>query len=343
MKMCNALLALACSSLTSLSCQADCNPTFEHGSGGLTSGRLVYQSRDTQSVEDPSTLYLYDFSQKQRQILSWPGLSRARNAHFSTGGQWIVFTAVFRADRGNPFNIFAAKLGGFRANNLSRLTHAADQRSEDANFSFDGSLIVYKKTGDLWIMRVVLHDDGTVEVSENVQLTTGGADDGSYREASAPFLAVGNDYIVFFRGGGANYPEQLYVLPMDPNTLMPGTEFPISKDLDAWEYYPVLTESGALYYARHLNSDLHDQIWLRSPNYSFDPVHLPTNDCSAENADPAPVQGNRFIFSYKSGNSDVRYKLRLGDSATGKVWDFSNNHQLNHTRWDLQGASYTPR
>lgn len=328
-----AILALGLSVAAALPCVADCvSPVVHDGSGGLVVGRVVYHNRNTGDLDDPSRLHIYDFAAKTRADLSWSGITRARNAHFSPDGRWITFTAVFDG----AFNVFVWDTS-LPASAPVDLT-LGGTRSEDSKFSFDGNWIVYKRAGDVH----ALHMDFTagVTVLEDKALTTGGALDGSYAEASAPFLANHNAYVVFSRGSdGTAAPSQLSALTLAHGTLDPLTETAIAKDSDAIEYYPILRKAGALFYARHVFGDPHDQIWLRSPDYTAAAVRLATNDCSHDNSDPAPVGTNTFIFS---NDASGRYLLYLGNAVTGKVWNFSDDPLLDGPVHDLEGASYTP-
>jgi hypothetical protein len=219
------------------------------------------------------------------------------------------------------------------------LTKSHD-RSEDAQFSFDGRWIAYKRNGDIHVMRVVL--DSGRPVREDKTLTFGNQQlDGSYEEASAPFLAAHEKYVVFFRGSKKpDFPMRLSALPLAPKTLDPGSEIIIAKDADAFEYYPVLKKSDALFYARHTSSDLNDQVWLRSPDYATAPLRLPLNDCLHNNSDPALVETQKLIFSNNAVQG--RYLLYIGNYKTGVVWNFSNHPKIEAPDYDLEGANYTP-
>ena len=314
-------------------CAASCvSPVVQNGSGGLAGGRVVYQDRNPSNMNDPSHLHIYDFVAQSRSDLSWPGISRARNAYFSPDGRWLTFTAVFN----NAFNVFLWDTSNPSSSPVD-LTPGGT-RSEDAKFSFDGNWIVYKRAGDIHALQMDLSVSTTP--LQDKALTTGGALDGSYAEASAPVLANHNAYVVFSRGSdGTTAPSQLSVLTLAHGTLDPLVETPIAKDADAIEYYPILRKGNALFYARHTFSAAQDQIYLRSPDYTAAPVRLATNDCTNDNSDPAVVGTNAFIFS---NDASGRYLLYLGNAATGKVWNFSDNPLLNAPRHDLEGADYTP-
>lgn len=328
------LIMSVCMLSLSLPCAATCvSPAIHNGSGGLDSGRVVYQDRDPNDVNDPSRLHIYNFAGQTRADLSWSGISRARNGYFSPDGRWIVFTAVSATY--DAFNIFIWDTSSPTSAPVDLTPSTA--RNEDAKFSFDGNWIVYKHDGDIHILHMEF--TGGITVLEDKVLTTGGALNGSYAEASAPVLAKYNKYVVFSRGSdGPTAPYRLSVLPLAHGTLDPLVETTIAKDADAVEYYPILRKNNELLYARHTLTSHADQIQLRSPDHTASAVALPTNTCTRDNSDPAPVGTNTFIFSNDAGG---RYLLYLGNEMTGKVWNFSNNPLLNAPLHDLEGASYT--
>jgi Tol biopolymer transport system component len=329
------MLALGLSFAAALPCAASCvSPVIHNGSDGLVGGRVVYQDRDTTDLADPSYLHIYDFAAKTRADPSWSGISRPRNGYFSPDGRWIVFTAVSATY--NAFNVFVWDTT-MPASAPVDLTPGT-ARSEDAKFSFDGNWIAYKRAGDIH----ALHMDftGGVTVLADKALTTGGALDGSYAEASAPILAFRNRYVVFSRGSdGPSAPYRLSVLTLAHGTLDPLVETAIAKDSDAIEYYPILRKNDELFYARHTLSSAADRIQLRAPDYTAPPTALATNDCGSDNSDPAPAGTKTFIFS---NDANGRYLLHLGNESTGKVWNFSDNPLLNAPLHDLEGSSYTP-
>lgn len=341
MKLVSALMFL---SLTvTLPAAAQCAAPFVREGLPIKSGHLAYQSRNT--ADESSSLYLFDFAGGTLDEISgnWTGISKARNPDFSPDGRWIAFMAVQSGDPNAPFDVFVWDRDNPGAQPVN-LTNG-DGVSEDPKFSFDGKLVVYKHSGDIWLMRLTFDEEGNIVGDVKSYLTQGGTRNGDYTEASAPVLALHDTYVIFFRGTakkGTKYPAKLYMLRIDPKTLAPkGRDRRIAPD--GIQYYPILRQTGALFYARHIARDLHDQVWARMPDYKGTAGALHTNICGSDNSDPEPVSTRLLFFSVHPPCDDsdtCRYTLYLGNYLTGEVWPMADS-PINTPPYDLEGSSYT--
>ncbi|MEK8029812.1 hypothetical protein AACH06_03170 [Ideonella sp. DXS29W] len=287
-------------------------------------GRLVFHSYVSYG-DGGSRLFLYDFAAKTLTRLdsaAW-NITDPMNAHFSPDGKRLVFMG---RQLGN-WHVFVWTPGSPQA--PVNLTSSLGGRNEDPKYSFDGTQLVIKHEGDLYLGQWAT--DGQSVVSWQAITTDGWA-----TEESMPYLTPSGKYLFFVAGTGAS----MRIRRMDMATKKT-TTFSTPPD-GAHEYYPVVRDYSTYFYTRTLANTGNDQI-LRHPigQATGKPEVLALNDCDRDNSDAAPVDEDLLAFS--SDAYDSTYELVIGDLRNGKVWRIAPGLISGSDGRNKLGANYTAR
>jgi len=314
-------------------------------------GRMVYTvCTACNTMQESRALYLFDFhavSTCTTPVLvptaAW-SLTGPVSPHFSPDGQAIIFSAV--EPTGTEHDLYYWKIGDEWVTNL---TPAAPgtlglNRSEDPNFTPDGSSIVWKHTDNnsntsLYLASLNFDGSGRPSVGAPTALATGMH--GSPSEISGPVVTSDGAHVYVFTGSGDN--RLVQGAPIGGGGV--GLAYPQNLS-ESYAYYPVINRtSGVLTYVAGGTSDQIKYFPGGQAN-TFPQAGTATawagNDAGADNSDPTFIDGDYFIFSHDKnagGNSD--YDLYVGQLSTGQKWDL-NVLGVNFPGAAMISADYTP-
>jgi Tol biopolymer transport system component len=296
-------------------------------------GRLVYQSVNP-TTGNSRNIYLYDFTQpsvapKAIVRAAWH-LNQPLNPVFSPDGKGVLFSALNNGAGARDLYYWAVGSSGAPV----KLTNAttATQPEEDAKFSADGKRVVWKHDYNIVVASIQFDSGGRPSLSTPAYLVNGVQSSPS--EPSGPVFSPLGNYIYFFTGSTrAGFIEQLARYNFSTQAIENPFSTPQDKTLQY--YYPADPDSYDFIYVRWDSADSktgqHDKIF-RYSSISNSTNEWNANDCTAENADPAVVNDDLFVYSRKNSG---KYRLILGQFSTGLSWELGN------LKGDLQGANYT--
>jgi uncharacterized repeat protein (TIGR02543 family) len=316
-------------------------------------GRMVYEDFGGPVPNDPGAIYIYDFLSANTCTMpaliptASMGLSAPTNPVFSPDGQAIVFSAV--APFGGPTgpslqrHIYYWAIGAAYPRNLT--LSMGNQRFEDVKFSPDGAFMMWKQAGDgvssggIWKANFGFDPSGEPQLTNPVQLVTGIRN--SATEASGPTFSPDANHIYYFTGSGSFPPQQIEQYSLAGQTS--GLAFSPQSSLNYY-YYPVVdfTSGKLLYVGAPIGG--RDKIFYFPNANAIDAMSIPTTfnagDTGSDDSDPAPVDGDHFIYSRDNNTGNSSYALYLGQLSTGMSWSLSPLN-INVPNTSLRGATYT--
>jgi subtilisin-like proprotein convertase family protein len=242
-------------------------------------------------------------------------VQNAMNPHFSPDGAALVFMAL---PAGVPRSLSFLEVYSLdlATSTLTRLT-SNSVADEDPKYSPDGSMIVWKRQGQVWAMNA----DGTTPT----QLTF------TADEKSGPNYSPDGSRIVYWSQAGSNAD----VWWMSSNGSGPGE---IVGNANIQDYYPIYRDADNILYSRwESSSDRHDKIY----NYdigSGTSSRLALNAAGVEDADAAPVNASNLVFCSTRGGGEGSYDIYVGRYDNDVVYSLP---AANSTHKDL-GPSYSP-
>lgn len=289
----------------------------------VLTGQLAFESCNNVSCES-SAIYLSDLHGPPVRIVQdgW-GIGRALNPVFSPAGDALLFFGVNTTRRRKQYDLYYWPIGSDAPATLTT-PQANDQ---DPKFSADAKHVVWKR--DFGISTAVLSFDGGIPSLSRRKIRVVGFR-GTASEASGPVFGAGAGKIYYFTGHGLD--EKLMVFdPVNASRYLfepqpDGTPF----------YYPVELDAHTLLYVSHPQDSAHDKIYRFSKAAGMS-TGWNLADCGADNSDPAPVDGDLFVYSRNPGD---RYTLYLGQFSTGYSWSLDSLH-LNGDTGNRKGANYT--
>jgi Tol biopolymer transport system component len=292
----------------------------------LNSGTVFYHTYNTYG-DGTGRLFQYDLGTRAKTQIDRPewGIRDPINAFPHPWAEAITFMGV----KNDNWNVFIHKLGS-TAEPLN-ITAALGGRNEDPKFSRDGSKIVIKHEGDIYMADVDSDENNNLVVSPWRAVTN----DGFGVEDSMPYFSADGKYIFFIQGASTNM--RLYRIKTDGT----GKTLWQAPPAGQRDYYPVVRGASNLLFTRSLNSGI-DQIVQTSTTRALAPATtVSMNECTANNSDAARSSGSYIIFS-STGYNFGRYGLMVGDISTGAVWRFPITSVNINDGTEKLGASYLP-
>ena len=297
-----------------------------------TTGRLVYHSYSGYLAApvdaDDGHIFLFRLPDGTlRRLTQGLPVQNAMNPYFAPDGSRIVFMAI---PQGQPRedDLLEIFLYDLAQEILTRLTTNSIP-DEDAKFSPDGQRIVFKRSGQIWIMNA----DG----SGAAQLTS------SAREKSGPCFSPDGSRIVFW------YDSQSTA---DLGWMLanaPGSDTVLFVDTNYQNMYPIYRDADTILYSRWETADPDPE----PPNPSDDVFSysistgvqtrlgsIQFNLADTEDADAFPVQSDLVGYSSTRDVAGAKggYDIYLGNPQTDVVYQLGEMNSLHH---DL-GGCYCP-
>lgn len=327
------ILLAAASSLFVQPSLAQCGLHLHGGGLPPLGGRAVFQSCDTVDC-DASDLYTFDFSNNsiaEIDMSSTP-LRVPLNPVFSPDGSALVFSAVtVDAPAVHRLYYWTLATGDFVA-----LT-AATNRSEDAKFSPDGNHLVWKQDFGIETADFSVAANGKPRLSHRKTVVTG--TNGEPDEASAPVYSTDQSRIYYYTG--SRFTEPTYYPKIQQYIPGQGSSLAFDRQKKNIQYYyPADLSAQYLLFVSWLNAgNQHDKIFVYSKSDGSRRA-LNKKDCDAENSDPAPVDGDYYLFSRLGPDGGDRYVFYLGQATTGFVRSLVT-FAINNVPGFLLGANYS--
>ena len=348
------LAALACSTTAGVAAAQSC-PVSASNTRPTLPGRLVFEDYWDSPLQ--SNVYLYDFAGAndtttpfELPIGSW-GLAVATNPVFSPDGQAVVFSARPASDTtsGRSDLYYWVISNATPSPSPYQITDSGPGiANEDVKFSPDGTLIAWKQStvsGSVYPQNIVIghfsFDDFGAPVINNTRTVASG-NLSSASEKSAPVFSANGGKVYYFVGSRHFPPEQIGVVGVDGGAS--GTAFS-PQPTDHYFYYPIVDDAGGqLFYTSGALSGPNagfDHLFVEPDSNNVTGAGMAWNTCDTmlDDSDPAPVDGDYFIFSrdHSGGNGD--YELFLGQLSTGKIWSLAAG--VNAVAGSLRGSNYT--
>ncbi|MCK4304505.1 MAG: PD40 domain-containing protein, partial [Candidatus Eisenbacteria sp.] len=275
-------------------------------------------------------MFVYDCGADslQNMTASLP-LVNAMNPHFSPDGARLVFMAVPEAKAGDTeydstegywhrkrtnLDIYVLDLSD---GSLVNLTPNSGIIDEDPKFSPDGSLIVWKREGQIWKMNV----DGT----SLTQLTS------TADEKSGPNYSPDGSKIVYWSDVGSS--ADIWRI----NANGSGASILVA-NANLQDYYPIYRNNNNVLYSRwESTSDHHDKVYNVEVSSGVS-MRLAVNVTGVEDADAAPVDTIYLLLSSKRAGGKGSYDVFVARYDNGGTYTLED---ANSTHKDL-GACYSP-
>ena len=273
-------------------------------------GRIVYHSYSdymaTPVDNIDGNIFIYQLNNNSLKNLtnSFP-IENSMNPHFSSDGSKITFMAIPSGTtrNRNSLEIYVLDISDFT---LTRITNNSVP-DEDPKFFPDGSLIIWKKSGQIW----QIDSDGT----NPIQLTT------TSDEKSGPNYSPDGSKIVYWSSDGGNAD----ILVMNANGSSPTA---IISNTNIQDYYPIFRDDDNILYSRWASTtDHHDKIY----NYNItsdSSTKLLLNTTGVEDADGFPITVSYIGFSSTrdSNNYDI-FVARYDNGVTYALPNANSIHK----------------
>lgn len=262
-------------------------------------GRIAYHSYSNYMAapEDGTDGHIFVYrvdNDTLNNVTSGKPVENAMNPHFSPDGSKIAFMAIpAGATRNrNSLEVYILDLAD---SSLSRQTSNSIP-DEDSKFSPDGSLIVWKRQGQVWRM----NSDG----SSQTQLTS------TSDEKSGPNYSPDGSKIVYWSADGQN--ANIWWMSADGNGPSE-----IVGNANIQDYYPIYRDSWNILYSRWESSvDQHDKIYNYNTS-SASSSKLAVNVTGVEDADGFPINPTYLVFSSTRSGDDDNYDVYVGRYDNG--------------------------